>query len=135
MSLVADAPWLFVQSTGHLIRPNGTLCGVGYSGHGPGVNNHDMQAVSNVGPLPCGFYTIGAAVDHPMLGPVAMPLTPDGGTAMFGRGHFWIHGNNRTNDASLGCIIQGHPAREELAATANRRLRVIAEPLPVQQAA
>lgn len=123
-----DAHWIYIQSTGELLRPDGSLCGKGYSGHGAGLNNPDMQQIRNTGPLPVGLYVIGHSIDHPMLGPVAVPLSPVAGNQMFGRSHFYMHGDNSTHDqsASLGCIIQGRPAREEVAKDPGKRMEVIA---------
>lgn len=125
--LFTDAPWLYVQSTGRLYRPDGSWCGTGYSGHGEGINNPAMQEVRNVGPIPCGLYTIGHAMDHPLLGPFAIPLIPNPFNQMFGRSHFYCHGDNAEHNASLGCIIQQRPCREELAR--GSKLKVIAEPV------
>lgn len=83
----------------------GVLLGKCYSGRGDGRNNPDMQAIHNTGPLPRGPYTIGEAESHPVLGPLAMPLTPEDGNQMYGRGDFWLHGDNATHDASHGCIV------------------------------
>src|SRR5579859_5974501 len=93
----------------------GTLLGKGYSGRNEGRNNPELQAVHNVGPLPRGPYTIGPAELHPVLGPVAMPLTPEDGNQMFGRGDFWIHGDNATHDASHGCIVIDRDVRQHVA--------------------
>lgn len=127
-ALVGLSPWLYVQSTGALYRPDGSHCADGYSGHKAGVNNPDMQRIRDVGPIPCGVYVIGTARDHPMLGPVAIPLTPDVANVMFGRSHFYCHGDNQAHDrsASMGCIIMPRPAREELAL--GKSLKVIPRP-------
>lgn len=130
--LVHDSYWVYVQSTGELFRPNGSLCGVGYSGHKDGKNNPILQNVRNTGPLPCGFYQFGHAMDHPLLGPVAIPLTPDPRNEMYGRSHFYLHGDNAEHSASLGCIVQGRPAREEVVKSLNGRLKVIDRPAPRQ---
>jgi hypothetical protein len=124
--------WLYVQTTGEMFRPDGSLSGTGYSGHGPGTNKPVFQHIRNEGPIPAGLYTIGTPIDHPMLGPVAIPLSPDPSNQMFGRSHFWIHGDNKTHDASLGCIIQQRSVREEIAGSAGSTLKVIARPAPVE---
>lgn len=129
MPLVADSPWLYVQSTGLMYRPDGSQAGVGYSGHGQGFNCPGFQQVHDVGPIPCGLYSIGTAQDHPMLGPVAIPLIPDPTNTMFGRSHFYCHGDNAAHDgtASLGCIIMPRQTREALAL--GKTLKVIAQPV------
>lgn len=126
--LVTDAPFLYVQSTGILYRPDGMAIGTGYSGHGQGFNAPEFQQVHDVGPIPCGLYAIGTARDHPMLGPVAIPLTPDPSNIMFGRSHFYCHGDNAARDgsASLGCIIMPRQTRQALAL--GKTLKVIARP-------
>lgn len=91
----------------------------GYSGHGAGMNNPKAQALSDVGPIPQGWYTIDAPIDPPShLGPCAMPLIPDAMNEMFGRSGFYIHGDNAemNHSASDGCIILPRPAREMIAA-------------------
>ena len=69
---------------------------------------------------------IGPAQEHPNLGPVAMPLTPDPGNEMHGRSDFWIHGDNpdMNQTASQGCIIMSRPTREAIAASECRELVV-----------
>ena len=67
----------YVIKTGQLFDNQGHLIGVGYSGHGAGLNNPRWTHVVAVGPLPVGTYTVGDPrdpVDH--LGPIAMPLEP-----------------------------------------------------------
>lgn len=118
--------WLYVQTTGELFRPNGTLCGVGYSGRqGEARNNPAFQTVASTGPLPQGLYYLGAEVDHPMLGPCAIPLLPNPANKMFGRSHFWVHGDNVQHDASEGCIIMARPIRNELGMDKDGILQVV----------
>lgn len=101
----------------------GQLLGTGYSGrnfvsdagHINGRNEPALESVSNIGPIPRGNYTIGRAEFHSVLGPVAMPLSPDPDNKMYGRGDFWIHGDNVTHDASHGCIVLGPMVRHEIA--------------------
>ena len=118
--------WSYQQSTGELLAAGGTHVGDGYAGHGAGRNNPAMQAVHNVGPLPCGFYTISPAHDHPKLGPLTMDLIPDTDNEMFGRDDFRVHGDNATHDASEGCIVLDHGVRLQVANSPDRRLLVIA---------
>lgn len=125
-------PWLYVQSTGQLFRPDGSLCGTGYAGTHDGRNNPLMQEIHNIGPLPVGFYTFATAVDGTHLGPTAIPLEPDPLNQMYGRSAFFMHGDSVTHDASHGCIIMGHDVRIEVAEHANELLRVIARPAPAE---
>ncbi len=108
----APKAWLYVQSTGNLYRPDGSFCAQGYSGHGPGRNAPEMQDVSNVGPLPVGFYRLGEVSNE--KGPLTIRLNPDSLNVMHGRGGFLVHGNNKVDDASHGCIIMPNAARQEL---------------------
>lgn len=99
--------------------------------HLPGRNNPALQAVHNIGPLPQGWYDVGAPITHPHLGPLAFPLTPDPSNEMFGRSDFFIHGAGGADpaNASKGCIIQAHAVREHLAQLVDAgttRLQVVA---------
>ncbi len=108
----APKAWLYVQSTGMLYRPDGSFCAQGYSGHADGRNNPAMQNVSNVGPLPVGFYRLGEVSTE--KGPLTIRLNPDRLNEMHGRSGFLVHGNNVIDDASHGCIIMPNHARQEL---------------------
>ena len=109
-----------------------------YSGHGAGVNNPAMVAVSCVGPIVPGGYTMGCAIDTPLHGPVVIPLTPDATNEMYGRGDFLIHGDSIAHAgqqaASLGCIIADRATREELESAIqagdNRLQVVVTSPTP-----
>jgi len=108
--------WTYSQGSGFLDDPDGTFCGQCYSGHGDGLNNHAMEAVVGVGPIPWGTYKIGPArvpIDH--LGPVAMPLTVvafDDPTIT--RSGFFMHGDNSAmnHTGSDGCIVAGRAIRD-----------------------
>lgn len=102
-------PWTYHQTSGRLVSPRGELLGIGYSGHGDGLNNPAMEAVHGVGPIPAGHWHIGPAKAPPdHLGPVAMPLTPVGFDP-HGRSAFFMHGDNihMNHTASDGCVIMG----------------------------
>lgn len=116
--------WQFKQSNGVLTHGD-DFTGVGYSGTGDGRDNPDMQEVHNVGPIPCGEYTIGDAHADGKLGPCVMNLDPKPGTETFGRSLFRIHGNNVSNDASHGCIVMGPSIRQAVSASEDRDLVVI----------
>lgn len=112
----------FYQSTGKFMRreyapPINTVCfeGEGYSGHGEGRNNPEMETVHDLGPIPRGLWRIGDPVNHPRMGPLTFPLIPIGHDA-HGRTGFFIHGNNAANDASHGCPILDHEIREHVIA-------------------
>jgi hypothetical protein len=102
----------FKQSTGEVLH-NGVHLGRAYSGHGAGINNPALQGVPDVGPIPVGWYTIGAPFQHPHAGQLCMRLTPNPGTDTKGRAGFMWHGDNLANNrtASEGCIISPHQDR------------------------
>ena len=116
--------WIYSQSTGELTR-SGKLIATGYSGFGIGRNNPAQQAVPNVGPIPRGLYRIGPQFDAPVQGPCTMALTPEGHDAL-GRFGFLIHGDNETHNASTGCIVLPPEAREQIAASQDCSLEVVA---------
>jgi hypothetical protein len=102
-----------------------------YSGHGPGVNNPNMQNVSGIGPLPRGDYTIGP-IQNNVTGSGtmlrnSMRLTPDPSNQMFGRGGFLIHGDNSLHNksASEGCIILNPNARQKIGDSNDKCLEVV----------
>ena len=111
----------YEQDTGRLYGPDGLLLAIGYAGgdggnRPDGVNNHKLQNVHNVGPLPCGTYTLGTPVEGSHLGPFAIPLEPDANNEMFGRSGFYCHGDTQAlnHSASDGCIILPHHIRLEM---------------------
>lgn len=120
-------PWAYSQTSGSMTF-NGAGVATGYSGNGAGLNNPALQNDPDVGPIPQGNYTIGAAHADPEKGPVVMALTPDPANQMFGRDGFLIHGDNpeMNHTASKGCIILARPFRQQIAASADRVLIVIA---------
>ena len=110
---------VYQQATGALLDANtGHAIGIGYSGHGRGVNNPDAQRIPDVGPIPCGHWRLGAPESpESHRGPLSFPLTALAGSESFGRSGFFIHGDNPAlnHTASLGCIIFNHAIRAELA--------------------
>jgi hypothetical protein len=120
--------WRYVQSTGELYEPTGTLHSRGYSGRGTAKNDPAKQCVVDQGPIPRGDYTIKGAIDHPQLGPVSMPLSPDAANNMCGRSAFYIHGDSSSHpgQASDGCVIMSpRHVREAIDESADKALRVI----------
>lgn len=122
---------IYEQKTGRFCRDNGKLLGVGYSGHGEGKNNPTLQHVHNVGPIPCGDYTIGPPRNSKKRGPYVLPLMPDPTNEMFERSAFLIHGDSikTPGTASEGCIILSRKVREAIWASEDKRLKVIEEVL------
>jgi hypothetical protein len=124
--------WKYQQSTGQLTH-NGQLAGVGYSGYGDDKNQPNDESIKDLGPIPCGLYSIGVPECAPPEpagphGPFVLPLTPDQGNAMFGRAGFLIHGDSieAPGFASRGCMIFGRLVREAIAASGDFALAVIA---------
>lgn len=126
--------WVYQQASGELTNPDGAFVAAGYAGgncgkNPEGRNNPDMQSVKDVGPLPCGKYFIGEPKDHPKLGPLAIPLTPDPSNEMFGRNAFYMHGDlidGPAGSASDGCIVLPRNVREYIWTSADHELIVVA---------
>lgn len=106
---------------------DGKLVGIGYSGHGAGLNNPAMESVPDVGPIPRGMWRIVRWDDHHAdKGPIVAVLEPVGHSA-HGRTGFLIHGDNAemNHTASHGCIIDSHDIRIALRASGETQLEVI----------
>lgn len=116
-------PWQYDQSSGEL-RLNGTFIGKGYSGRGVGRDNPDMEDEESIGPIPQGTYTIGSAYNSSKVGPLAIILEPSGHDA-HGRTDFRVHGDNRANDASEGCIIMDKSIRKQIINSSDKVLEVV----------
>lgn len=126
-------PWLYVQSTGELFRPDGSFCAAGYSGRGDGLNNPIFQTSVNEGPIPQGLYDLGKVDEE--KGPFTIRLSPHSGNTMYGRSGFLVHGDNKevNHSASEGCIVMCLLARIELANGGS--IRVIDKPAPIEKLA
>ena len=122
-----SATWLYSQSLGYLWAPDRKLIyRKAYSGHGAGLNNPKLEAVSYCGPLPRGDWVIGDVYNSSKVGPHAIVLTPLGHTA-HKRKHFRIHGDSRkmNKSASHGCLILPRHVRGLVSGSATKILRVI----------
>ena len=121
--------WQYEIATGWIINPYGVRMSQGYSGHGDGLNNIEMQSVKDVGPIPEGVYTIGPPEEGPS--PSSLRLTPQDGTQMYGRSGFWMHGDEITHPgeflASDGCIVAGPYTRQTIWDSGDHQLLVIAK--------
>lgn len=118
--------WFYSQASG-MLSHNGVLEAVGYSGFGhDGKNNPAAEQIRDIGPIPKGEWTIGAAATHDKLGPVVMALTPKEGTDPFGRSDFFIHGDSEEHpgEASRGCIVASFEARNAIARSGDTDLTV-----------
>lgn len=115
--------WTYRQIDGELTH-DGEFIGTGYSGMGNGRNNPACEAVPMMGPIPKGKYTIGAARYSRTMGPIVMNLDPIEHSAC-NRSHFRCHGDNKTHDASHGCIILGPAIRRAMADSPDKVLEVV----------
>jgi hypothetical protein len=122
-------PHLRYSIEDHTLRnPEGvTITDTGYSGNGQHRNKPASQDLENHGPIPEGNWRIEEITDpeyfkNTQLKPPVYRLVPDQDTEKrVGNGgmkrkpnSFLIHGDNRENDASQGCIILGKPFRDQL---------------------
>jgi hypothetical protein len=106
---------IFSISNGIISLSDGTELGTAYSGNGASMNNPADVGVINHGPIPPGTYSIGRAVNFVGgVGQFALPLTPDESNLMYGRGGFFVHGDNPkfNHSASDGCIVTARSVRE-----------------------
>jgi len=121
--------WTFVQRTGEVLHNDAHFC-FGYAGAQPdGYNNPEAQAIHNVGPLPCGRYTMGKPYDSPHTGPFTIPLMPNAQNTMYGRSEFKIHGDDVKNPGhgSDGCIVLSRTNRQLMWESGDDDLLVVAE--------
>ena len=118
--------WTYQQSTGKLSH-NGDLVGMGYSGHGAGVNNGALESDAGIGPIPRGLWIIGPFYDDPHLGPCVAHLDPVSPDDAHGRTLFRIHGDNAEGNesASRGCIIMNRLVRLAVKSSGDTSLQVI----------
>lgn len=117
--------WTYKQSTGALTDKDGKVVAHGYSGKGEGRNNPSLEHVRGVGPIPAGEWRItGKPYNSAKVGPYALILEPVGHKA-HGRSAFRIHGNNKANDASNGCIILGPAVRRAMYVGGDHSIMVV----------
>ena len=113
----------------HTLRnpAGGVLTDEAYSGRGQHRNKAASQDFEDFGPIPEGKWRVEEVTDQDYcmkhhLTPPVFRLVPDEQTEKrvgdegMGRkpSTFLIHGNNKENDASRGCIILNKSAREKL---------------------
>jgi len=67
----------------------------------------------------------GEPYHHPKLGPFTINLIPCDGTNTFGRSAFRIHGDNKTHNASEGCLVLGPGDRKSWWDSGEREFDVI----------
>lgn len=118
--------WQYRRSDG-MLSQDSVFAGYGYSGHGIGKNNPDMQSVPNVGCIPAGAWIIGPAYTDPEKGPIVMRLSPEPDTETYGRTGFLIHGDSikAPGTASEGCIILSRAIRQQISDSDDNDLMVV----------
>lgn len=127
-SYLGTLEFVYVQSTGCLYladhEDGRSLIARGYSGKGVGYNEPSYEDRVAEGPIPRGVWRLQSPIRHQRLGPVSIPLTPQG--PIHGRSGFYIHGDNlaANGTASSGCIILPPDARTFIAGSGVRRLIV-----------
>ena len=131
---------IFQISTGIITDDNGlTLSILAYAGNNKrvpqnpnklqGKNNAFYCDTHNIGPLPPGIYSIGAWGSY-NVGQNAAPLTPISCPELYGRGGFYIHGqeepgNINYGEESEGCCVIPHNDRLKIIALKPTQLTVI----------
>lgn len=110
------------------------LYATGYAGREQGKNNHDMEGVKGIGPLPVGNYTgVELFPEHPTVGKYAIRLQPDAETRAriiaYGRNpdSFFMHGDSKEHPglASHGCIVMPPQIREDFWVNTDRKIQVV----------
>lgn len=121
--------WLYLSRSGVLLNARRERVAVGYAGRGAGMNNPDMQDVKGIGPLPEAVYAIHAPRNSSVTGPFALDLIPQVGSELYGRSSFQIHGDSKASpgEASHGCIVVGRNIREQIWASGDHTLKVVAD--------
>lgn len=113
----------------HVLTQNSVLItNVVYSGYPPYLDDVSAIHIVGKGPLPPGDYTLLAAFDSDLLGPLAIPLNPEPTNLMYNRGGFFAHGDSllRPGMGSHGCLVMPHEIRVKMSASLDRLLRVVA---------
>lgn len=126
--------WRYDQSSGELSH-NGKFVVRGYSGRDYGKNNPGAEDVKGIGPIPAGRWKIvGPPYDSAKVGPFVLKVfaadeaVPDDTHEETGRGAFRIHGDSvrAPGTASHGCIIVPRAVRQQIWASGDRDLEVVA---------
>lgn len=119
--------WSYEIKSGFLRDPTGVYVSTGYSGEPDAINDPLKTNIPDVGPIPCGVYTIGSPVDTSTHGPYVMGLHPSRNTITFGRSGFLMHGDSieHPGAASHGCIIMPRSVRERVWMSQDHTLEVV----------
>lgn len=121
----------YVQKTGVLfqyVRGEAgwawNVLGTGYAGKGDGLNNPSKEDEPNVGPIPCGVWSLSFPYEDPHKGKNCFRLVPL--TYRGSRRSFMIHANSKTGGtaSSEGCIIMDAAVRQKLAESKENHLIV-----------
>jgi|GEM_PF-3636321 len=117
-------PWVCHQRSGTLIGPNGQEYTGGYSGKASTSKQSCCRGRAFLRADPARYleYRFNSSQFSPNW-PEYVDLTPQGHNA-HGRRHFRIHGNNRADDASTGCIVASPQARQAIINSGDTTLEV-----------
>jgi hypothetical protein len=147
----------YEQPTGTLFDPTGKVIAVGYSGNGLGLNNHAVEHVAKVGPLPAGdtagsgkwlMTDFSGTAHYEDKGPAVIHLTPlpdDAGSIEWAARYLdgvkenpldegmLVHGDNAQLNfsASEGCMIMKLSARLRMWAEEDKTVQVVPMMSPV----
>jgi Protein of unknown function (DUF2778) len=119
--------WTYEQFSGSLSK-DGIRVGTGYSGFGPGKNDPATETIPDVGPIPCGLWTIeGPTFNSTEHGNYCLRLEPQKGTDTFGRSGFLMHGDSieHPGQASKGCIVLPKNVRSTVWQSGDYQLTVV----------
>ena len=127
----AQAHWAYSQSTGnmfHIVSAGPSLLASGYSGNGAAANDPDQQFLSQHGPIPRGWYAVGAPEQFKSM-QNCLPLSPDPANDMGQRAGFLIHDgafDGRPHAmTSEGCICLQENFRIAIWDSGDHRLQVV----------
>lgn len=118
--------WTYEQATGRMLH-DGVLFGQGYSGKGDAKNHPSAEWEHNIGPIPCGFYTMEGPVNSHVHGEYVIPFSPNLTNEMYGRSGFMCHGDSKIEPgtASEGCVIMPYEVRVKMWESGDRLLQVL----------
>jgi RHS repeat-associated protein len=122
--------WAANDGDGEPLTGEPLIDATGYSGIGPGFNNHQLEWQENVGPIPTGWWELGMPYDG-HLGKPQFNLTPDHEDEAYYRTLFRIHADNSSLNftASNGCPVFDQWVRRRLASLRRSdRVRILVIP-------
>lgn len=116
-------PWTYKQSTGEMLKPDGTRLAFGFAGNTGGLNNPLAQDQRNIGPLPQAKYTMTSWLESdPHLGLCVIVLDPMPLSKMFDRAGFRIHGARSVDKNGIGGFLASSDGCVCIASCYERRI-------------